>query len=270
MSAPILAIDLDGTLLAGSEIPESNAGALREAVSRGYIVVIATARWHQMAASLLEQMGIEGYVIACNGAHIYQPSHQLDLLDLRIDIELANAVMDRARTFGGLMTATLEHQVVVYSDTEETRTLPDYIQAVQGFPAFHGVGPRMMSYQGGDAFDRSTGDSSSGLSSIASLRAALTIDDSIGPSGQPVTIISAREATKGRALTVLCEHLGRSVEDVIAFGDSEGDLDLFAVAGTSVAMGQAPQRVRDAADFVTLSNVNAGVGAFIRKQWAGQ
>ena len=91
MSAPILAIDLDGTLLAGSEIPERNADALREAVSRGYTVVIATARWHQMAASLLEQMGIEGYVIACNGAHIYQPNHQLDLLDLRIDIEIGRA-----------------------------------------------------------------------------------------------------------------------------------------------------------------------------------
>ena len=268
MAAPILAIDLDGTLLDGTDIPADNADALREAVSRGYTVVIATARWHQMAASLLDQMGIDGYVIACNGAHICKPSEALDLLDLRIEVDLANAIMERARAFGGLMTATLEDSVVVYSESKETRVLPDYILSVQGFPAFEGVGPRMMSYQGGTAFDPAFENGASPLRSIEQLKASLTVDDSIGPSGQPVTIISAREATKGRSLRVLCDYLSRSPEEVIAFGDSEGDLDLFATAGTSVAMGQAPERVKKAADFVTLSNVEAGVGAFLRKAWS--
>ena len=126
----------------------------------------------------------------------------------------------------------------------------------------------MMSYQAGNALDGNA--PSSGyieLTPVSALKAQLTMDDSIGPHGLPVTIISAKTASKGRALETLCEYLGRSTEDVIAFGDSHGDLDLFAAAGTSVAMGQAPSDVKDAADHVTTTNVEAGVAAFLRGLW---
>lgn len=268
MTSPILAIDLDGTLLAGAEIPQANIDALQEAVALGYTIAIATARWHQMASEVLERAGVPGFIIGCNGAHIYEPSSQRDLLDLRIDLELANAVTDRARAFGGLLTATFEHDVIVFSDEPSNRVLPSYIQSVKGYPPLTGVAPRMMSYQAGNALDGNgplTSDIE--LTPVSALKSQLTMDDSIGPHGLPVTIISAKTASKGLALETLCEYLGRSTEDVIAFGDSRGDLDLFAAAGTSVAMGQAPNDVKAAADHVTTTNIEAGVAAFLRGLW---
>lgn len=268
MTSPILAIDLDGTLLAGAEIPQANIDALQEAVARDYTIAIATARWHQMASEVLERAEVPGFIIGCNGAHIYEPSSQRDLLDLRIDLELANAVMDRARAFGGLLTATFENDVVVFSDEPSTRVLPSYIQSVEGYPPLTGEAPRMMSYQAGNALDGNASLTSDiELTPVSALKAQLTMDDSIGPHGLPVTIISAKTASKGRALETLCEYLGRSTNDVIAFGDSRGDLDLFAAAGTSVAMGQAPSDVRDAADHVTTTNLEAGVAVFLRGLW---
>ena len=41
------------------------------------------------------------------------------------------------------------------------------------------------------------------------------------------------------------------------------DLPMFARAGVSIAMGQAPEAVRAAADFVTASNEENGVAAAI-------
>ena len=146
VTSPILAIDLDGTLLAGAEIPQANIDALQAAVARDYTIAIATARWHQMASDVLERAGVPGFIIGCNGAHIYEPSSQRDLLDLRIDLQLANAVMDRARAFGGLLTATFENDVVVFSDEPSTRDLPSYIQSVEGYPPLTDEAPRMMSY----------------------------------------------------------------------------------------------------------------------------
>ena len=268
MTSQILAIDLDGTLLAGAEIPQANIDALQEAVARDCTIAIATARWHQMASEVLERAGVPGFIIGCNGAHIYEPDSQRDLLDIRIDLELANAVMDRAKAFGGLLTATFENDVVVFSDEPSNRVLPSYIQSVEGYPQFAGEAPRMMSYQAGNALDGNAPLSSDiELRSVSALKAQLTMDDSIGPHGLPVTIISAKTASKGRALVMLCEYLGRSTQDVIAFGDSRGDLDLFAAAGTSVAMGQAPSEVKAAADHVTATNEDAGVAAFLRGLW---
>ena len=49
MAFRALAIDLDGTLLVGEEVPAENIVALQRAHAAGYRIIIATARWVQMA-----------------------------------------------------------------------------------------------------------------------------------------------------------------------------------------------------------------------------
>ena len=46
-------------------------------------------------------------------------------------------------------------------------------------------------------------------------------------------------------------------------GDGENDVDMFAQAGLSIAMGNADAAVKEAADFVTGSNEDDGVAAAI-------
>lgn len=58
------------------------------------------------------------------------------------------------------------------------------------------------------------------------------------------------EADKGRALARAADHLGIAMADVVAVGDAANDLSMLAVAGTAIAMGQAPAEVRDAAHLV--------------------
>ena len=49
----------------------------------------------------------------------------------------------------------------------------------------------------------------------------------------------------------------------MALGDNYNDLYMLAWAGTGVAMGNADQRLKDLADYVTDTNVNAGVAKAI-------
>lgn len=51
----------------------------------------------------------------------------------------------------------------------------------------------------------------------------------------------------------------------MAIGDSQNDLDMLKAAGFSVAMANAAQEVKDAADYVTLSNDEDGVAAVVEK-----
>ena len=50
-----------------------------------------------------------------------------------------------------------------------------------------------------------------------------------------------------------------TADEVVAFGDAENDLEMFRAAGAAVAMGQADEQTRAAADFVTRTNEEAGV-----------
>ncbi len=63
--------------------------------------------------------------------------------------------------------------------------------------------------------------------------------DSIGPTGKVILTITAANASKGAALEAACRYLELSPREVVAFGDADNDVEMFRVAGASVAMGQA-------------------------------
>lgn len=58
-------------------------------------------------------------------------------------------------------------------------------------------------------------------------------------------------AGKDRGVRETCRMLGISTDQTAAFGDGPNDLDLFAAAGFSVAMGNASYIIKEMADFVT-------------------
>ena len=75
--------------------------------------------------------------------------------------------------------------------------------------------------------------------------------------------INSSGATKGKALKMLCAALGIDVRDTLAFGDGTNDLDMIQTAGVGVAMGNAVEEVKQAADWVAPRNVENGVAAGI-------
>lgn len=64
---------------------------------------------------------------------------------------------------------------------------------------------------------------------------------------------------KDKGMAVVLSHYGYAKEDAIAFGDGGNDLSLIRYAGIGVAMGNAEQEVKDAADYVTDSCADDGV-----------
>lgn len=63
--------------------------------------------------------------------------------------------------------------------------------------------------------------------------------------------ISETGISKASAMHYLTSYWGLSMESVIAFGDSMNDFELIKEAGIGVAMGNACQELKEAADFVT-------------------
>ncbi|MEH7484307.1 Cof-type HAD-IIB family hydrolase [Neobacillus drentensis] len=71
--------------------------------------------------------------------------------------------------------------------------------------------------------------------------------------------------TKGTSLSYLIQQLGIKREEVIAIGDSYNDLAMIEFAGLGVAMGNAPDDIKEKANFVTDSNMNDGVAKVVEK-----
>ena len=70
--------------------------------------------------------------------------------------------------------------------------------------------------------------------------------------------ITHPEARKGHALRAIARLLDVAVEETAALGDMPNDISMLAAAGLSIAMGNAPDDVRDAAMVVTGPNTHDG------------
>jgi Cof subfamily protein (haloacid dehalogenase superfamily) len=74
---------------------------------------------------------------------------------------------------------------------------------------------------------------------------------------------------KGRLVILLSRQLGIPQQEILVLGDMENDLEMFRVAGFSVAMGNASDAVKQVADAVTLSNEEDGLAAAIERYVLG-
>ena len=63
--------------------------------------------------------------------------------------------------------------------------------------------------------------------------------------------VTAKNGTKAEALSVLADIYNCSPENVMALGDSFNDLHMLLWAGTGVAMGNATEPAKAAADYIT-------------------
>ena len=75
--------------------------------------------------------------------------------------------------------------------------------------------------------------------------------------------ITPSGTSKGKALAFLAGHLGFSLAQTLAFGDSLNDLSMLQACGTSVAMGNARCEVKAVCTFVAKTNNEDGVADFL-------
>lgn len=80
------------------------------------------------------------------------------------------------------------------------------------------------------------------------------------------TDVTALGNTKQRGMDEIIRHFGIRLEDTLAFGDGGNDIPMLRHAGIGIAMGNAADHVKAAADYVTTSVDEDGVAEGIQ-QW---
>jgi Cof subfamily protein (haloacid dehalogenase superfamily) len=256
-----LAIDLDGTLLHSDErVTPRSLDALRAAQSAGLRIIIATARWYQMAERVAREIGAHEPIIACAGAQVRRPTDKHDLLDLRIPEEFAQRlypILDSRRCIASI---ALDDAVLVKMDrTPEVSNFPAELVLISKLSGATHVPPRIALIQGSEA----TAHVVEHLGEQWKDRVRFV--ESFSSRRKSMLTLTAAGADKGAALAVACADMDISTDEVVAFGDAEADIEMFRVAGASIAMGQASNHVKSFATAVTLSNDEDGVALTVER-----
>lgn len=69
----------------------------------------------------------------------------------------------------------------------------------------------------------------------------------------------AKDQSKVRGISRIGELFDFSLQDVMAFGDSENDLEMLAGVGIGIAMGNADDKLKKRAQYVTANNNSDGI-----------
>ena len=73
------------------------------------------------------------------------------------------------------------------------------------------------------------------------------------------------KVSKASGIQVLCDQMGITINEVMAFGDSGNDIEMLSSVGIGVAMGNASSEVKSVAKYETLSNEEDGIVYFVEK-----
>lgn len=257
-SFELVASDLDMTLCPpGGMIGARTRAAIHRVREYGAHFTVASGR---PTAGLIHTLGVHDidpaglYVIGFNGAAVAQAWDGTLVVSRTLTADVAAEVIQRARPFP-------VEVIIPEGDLVHTET-PD------------GPGSQREAFLNGTTLHPVADLAAAGLAPhlvliVGEPAALAAVARAIAPPLERVTqivlaaprllLVTAKDVTKGTALTAMCAALGIRTERTVAFGDHHNDIPMIERAGLGVAVGNAVPEVKAAADYVTASCENEGV-----------
>ncbi len=263
----LLALDVDGTLL-------DPAGQLRPAVQqavaatqkRGVRVVLCTGRRFRTALPLAQQLQLSDPAVVHNGALVKDLQSGATLQQCYMSPDVYSHALTLLRQGGApmvyvdafheavdILTEALE-RVHPFQRTylQDNLTHCRIVTDIDTPPAY---GVVMMSVMADEAHLRVLRPQ---VQQALGTQARVNLLMNKNYQGYILEILHP-SASKWDALQRWAQREGIATEAIMAVGDDENDLEMIRHAGLGVAMGNAAETVKAAADFITGSNAEDGL-----------
>lgn len=293
----LLASDIDGTLIPYSRIAETGISsrtveALSAAARAGVQVVLVTGRPVRNMRMVSEVLGGLGPVICSNGAVTYDlAADQLlsaDTLLPEMLFAAKDAIADidphaqfAAETMDHLHMEQAFAERSYFYDAERRRaagitedelllgpldeTLSRVNCGASRPPGVDHISERVVKL-----LATSPTLSPEVFLAEAQMRIGSYVSVTHSAPGMPLLEVAVHGMNKAAGLQRFAAEAGIDRNEIIAFGDMPNDLEMLNWAGTSWAVGSAPQPVQHAADRVSPNCEDDGVAQVIEQLLAGQ
>ena len=266
----MIGLDLDGTLLnEKKELLPYTKEVLRRALDKGVVVLTATGRpWMGIPEELRKFPGIR-YALTSNGARILDIREGTVLIEQLLSRESAKKALEICEKYDTLQEVYYDGQG--YASADKMAHVEKYHH-----------NPNMWEYLRTtripvqDIF-RLVDEEERGLDKVQALFADMNerrlawdelsrVDglELVGSLGYNIEV-NAAGVNKGTGLIELGKLLGIKREEIMACGDGDNDTVMLREVGFGVAMANAEDQVKAAADYITDSNDNEGAAKAIEK-----
>jgi len=247
MTYRLLAMDLDDTILPREgNISERSRAAIRTAQEHGVMVTLASGRTFGAVSRFARDLGIDLPVITHQGALVKDTVTGQVLYEDLFPLDVMRDVVRFCRAHD------LHLNIYFGDDTFMEKGGPEFELYSALSRRTQSLTPDLMA-----VLDRSP--TKFIVVSATPERTEITMPLLKAAFGDRVSILRSHPiliegvmptVSKGRALSILADHLGVSQAETAAIGDNENDMDMLKWAGLGLAMGNAALEVQAVADCV--------------------
>lgn len=270
----LVASDIDGTIISSQDrvLPRVQE-ALSKAKDRGVEIALATGRPHRWVEPVLEQLPVRPVCVCANGAVLYDSTYHRIVKAHEIVPEALTQIVEAAREAladrGGVHVA-VERAGTGDAFDDDPREM---FVVTPGY--FHLWGTREFGEQ---REERALSQPAIKLLLRNTSLTAAEMYDAVAPVVDPALghVTYSMEAgilevappgiSKAHGVAELAAMHGVPQDRVLCFGDMPNDIEMLRWAGWGVAMGNAEDAVKEAADEVTATNDDGGV-ADVLERW---
>ncbi|MDI7247634.1 MAG: Cof-type HAD-IIB family hydrolase [Bacillota bacterium] len=258
----LVAIDVDFTLIGSDlKISERTRAAIRAAAEAGCVVTLASGRMFRATAPFAEDLGIDTPLITYDGALIKTARTREVISHRPVPLEHAKDVVAYAQHEGLHLNVYMDDTLYVERHDEEALSYMAHAKvgaiAVGDLAAFVKRAPTklLIITASKEDMDRR----------LPEFKARFGDRLHVVRSMPRYVEFTAAEVSKGSALAILSRYLGVARSEVMALGDSENDISMLEFAGVGVAVGNAADEVKKAADYVAQGENGDGVAEAIAR-----
>ncbi len=246
-------MDIDGTLVNDHKsIPDKNIAALKKASDMGIRLALVSGRYPAGVRHVEEQLGIRCLKAAIAGAYIFEGDKCL--YSKRISRKTAYGVYDIAKEAGGDCWFFSGENWYVTGMNKWVRAEMLYVAASP-----HVVTIDELDNKNAVINKALVTGSPDAVKKIYKILSSMDINAVLGFSSDTYLEVIPKGVDKGTALEKLCEIYDIPVENTVAFGDEELDIPLIEKAGIGIAMDNGVNKLKEKADYITISNNEAGI-----------
>lgn len=265
MTKKALILDIDGTLTnSQKEITPATREALRQLMEQGKKIILASGRPTPGMRRYEEELELQkygGYLLSYNGARIVECNSGNIVYQQLLPLTLLPGLYSFAKKNGCGLITYLGQQVIsafspdLYVEIEaRINGLP--IREVSHFIEF-------VDFDINKCLMTAKPELAEGLEKQLQERYGHMA--SIYRSEPYFIEIMPQNVDKANALEKMLPAIGISREETVCCGDGFNDISMIRYAGVGVAMGNAQQVVKEAADYVTATNDEDGLVEVIHR-----
>ncbi|MDA3129181.1 Cof-type HAD-IIB family hydrolase [Aliibacillus thermotolerans] len=266
MTKHLIVLDLDGTLLKNNKtISYRTLQTLRRLREKGHLVAIATGRSYRASKMYYQQLGLDTPIVNFNGAFVHHPLHSFfPTYHSPLDLEVAKMIIDTCQRFqvNNILAEVLD-EIYVHSYDE---TFTDLF-AVKIRPNAYGNLKQLLTEDPTSLLVYPQEETAEQLRQLISGKHAKWVEQrSWGAPYYMIEIIRSGN-NKANGLRKVASYCNIEMENIIAFGDENNDLEMLAEVGEGVAMANGSKEAKQAADAITLSNEEDGVAVYLEEKF---